>query len=65
MMAASEFVAGVGVEDATAQEGGADQDVENVEHYGFPRSATMPPHAARHVALRKQLISTPYRIDGT
>jgi hypothetical protein len=51
MAVASQVVAGEGVENAAAQEGGADQDVENVKHGDFPRSATRPPHAARHVAL--------------
>jgi len=32
---ASEFVAGVGVQDATAQEGGAEYEIKNVEHDGF------------------------------
>jgi hypothetical protein len=50
MAVASQVVAGEGVEDAAAQEGGADQDVENVKHGDFPRSATKPPHAIRHVA---------------
>jgi hypothetical protein len=48
---ASQVVAGEGVKDAAAQEGGADQDVENVKHGDFPRSATKSPHAAWHVAL--------------
>jgi hypothetical protein len=61
---ALEFVAGVGVEDATAREDGAEQEVENIEHDGLPRSAAMPLHAARYVSLRKQVIPTPYRIDG-
>jgi hypothetical protein len=61
---ALEFVAGVSVEDATAQEDGAEQEVENIEHDGLPRSAALPLHAAWHVALRKQVIPTPYRIDG-
>jgi hypothetical protein len=51
MGVALQSVAGDGVEDAAAKEGGADQDVENVEHDGFPRSATRPRHAGRHVAL--------------
>jgi hypothetical protein len=46
MAVALQVVAGEGVEDATAQEGGADQDVENVKHCDFPRTATEPPHAA-------------------
>jgi hypothetical protein len=46
MVMALQVVAGEGVEDAAAQEGGTDQDVENVEHDDFPRSATRPPHAA-------------------
>jgi hypothetical protein len=46
MAMASQLVAGFGVEDAAAQEGSADQDVENIKHGDFPRSATKPPHAA-------------------
>jgi hypothetical protein len=42
---ASQAVAGVGVEDAAAQEGGADQDVENVKHGDAPGSAANAPHA--------------------
>jgi hypothetical protein len=51
MAVALQFVAGFGVEHAAAQKGGANQDVDDVEHGGFPRSATSPPHADRHVAL--------------
>ena len=47
------FVAGVGVEHTGAQDGGADQDVENIKHGGFPWSATNPRHAG-HVALRRK-----------
>jgi hypothetical protein len=36
MAGLSELVAGAGVEDTGAEEGGADQDVENVEHGGSP-----------------------------
>jgi hypothetical protein len=51
MTVASHVVAGFGVEDTAAKEGGADQDVQNIEHGDFPQSATAPPHADRHVAL--------------
>jgi hypothetical protein len=51
MAVASQVVAGDGVEDAAAQEGGADQDVEKVKHGDAPGSAAIAPHAAWHVAL--------------
>jgi hypothetical protein len=51
MALASQVVAGEGVEDAAAQEGGADQDIEKVKHGGAPGSAAIAPHAAWHVAL--------------
>jgi hypothetical protein len=51
MAVASQSVAGDGVKHAAAQEGGADQDVDDIEHGDFPRSATRPPHPDRHVAL--------------
>jgi hypothetical protein len=43
---ASQVVAGDGVQHTAAQEGGAYQDVDDIEHDGFPRSATASPHAA-------------------
>ena len=43
---ASQVIAGDGVQHTAAQEGGAYQDVDDVEHGDFPRSATTPPHAA-------------------
>lgn len=43
---ASQVIAGDGVEHAAAQEGAAYQDVYDIEHGDFPRSATTPPHAA-------------------
>ena len=49
---ASQVVAGDGVQHTAAQEGGAYQDVDDVEHDDCPRSATEPPHAVRHVASR-------------
>jgi hypothetical protein len=51
MTVASQVVAGFGVEDAGAQKGCAEQDIEYVKHDDFPWSATKPPHADRHVAL--------------
>jgi hypothetical protein len=51
MTVASQVVAGFGIEDACAQEGSAEQDVEYIKHDDIPRSATKPPHADRHVAL--------------
>jgi hypothetical protein len=46
MTMALQSVAGEGVEHAAAQEGGADQDVENVEHGDAFGSAFMTRHAA-------------------
>jgi hypothetical protein len=51
MASASQVVAGDGVEDAAAQEGGADQDVDQVKHGDAPGSAAIAPHAAWHVAM--------------
>jgi hypothetical protein len=51
MEVASQVVAGDGVKHAAAQEGAADQDVDDIEHGDFPRSATRSPHADKHVAL--------------
>jgi hypothetical protein len=45
-MSASQMVAGDGIEHAGAQEGGADQDVENVKHVDAPGSDLPVPHAA-------------------
>jgi hypothetical protein len=47
MTVASQVVAGEGVEDAAAQEGGADQDEDDVKHGDAPGSATIAPHAGR------------------
>jgi hypothetical protein len=46
MSVALQSIAGDGVEHAAAQEGGADQDVENVEHDDAFGSALVPRHAA-------------------
>jgi hypothetical protein len=46
MALASQMVAGDCVEHATTEEGGTNQDVDDVEHDGFPWSATRPLHAA-------------------
>jgi hypothetical protein len=46
MSVALQSVAGDGVEHAATQEGGADQDVENVKHGDAFGSASMPRHAA-------------------
>ena len=51
MAVASQVVAGDSVEDAAAQEGGADYDVEQVKHGDAPGSAAIAPHAGWHVAL--------------
>jgi len=51
MAVASQVVAGDGVEDAAAKEGGGDQDVKNVKHGDAPGSAAIAPHAGWHVAL--------------
>ena len=40
------MVAGDRVELAAAEEGSADQDVDDVKHGDVPRSATMPLYAA-------------------
>jgi hypothetical protein len=44
MALASQMVARDGVKHAAAQEGGAYQDVDDIEHDDFPWSATKPPH---------------------
>jgi hypothetical protein len=51
MALASQMIAGDRVEHAAAEEGGTDQDVDDVEHGDVPRSATTPRHAGGHVAL--------------
>ena len=48
---ASQVVAGEGVEDAAAQEGGADQDEEDVKHGDVPGSSATAAACGRHVAL--------------
>jgi hypothetical protein len=50
MTVALQFVAGDGVEDAGAKEGGANQNVDDIEHGGVPGSATGARHAGKHVA---------------
>jgi hypothetical protein len=45
MAMASQVIAGDGVQHAAAKEGGAYQDVDDIEHGGCPWSATTPPHA--------------------
>jgi hypothetical protein len=45
MAVASQVVAGEGVEDAAAQEGGADQDEDDVKHGDAPGSAAIAQHA--------------------
>jgi hypothetical protein len=45
MTVASQVVAGEGVEDAAAQEGGADQDEDDVKHGDAPGSAAIALHA--------------------
>ncbi len=60
---ASQVVAGFGIEDAGAQEGGADQDVENVEHGEFPRQQQSR-RMRRACCGAQELVLAPYRIDG-
>jgi len=51
-MIASQFVAGVDVEYAAAQEGSADREIDNVSHGDAPGSAAASaPHASVHAAL--------------
>jgi hypothetical protein len=46
MAMASQLVAGFGVEDAAAQEGGADQQVDDIKHEEIPKGGSVPPRAA-------------------
>jgi hypothetical protein len=47
MAMASQVIAGDGVEHAAAQEGGADQDVDDVKHGDTPGSAANARQASR------------------